>query len=104
VLAWALLGRGDQQAAALALAREAVEAAEREGRPEINEWLLLRVRVEAMSASGHDGEARAALAAALERLRAHAGSIGTPEMREKFLSLPHPARLRALARKWQLDG
>ena len=102
VLAWAMLGKGGGATAA-ALASEAVDLAQREGAPGINEWLLLRVRVEALAASGSQGQARSALMSALERLRAHAGSIAAPEVREKFLSLPHPARLRALAAEWQLD-
>jgi tetratricopeptide (TPR) repeat protein len=101
VLAWALLSKGGGPTAT-ALAREAVDLAEREGRPEINEWLLLRVRVEALAASGLSDEARGALRSALERLRRHAETIADP-VREKFLSLPHPARLRALAAAWQID-
>jgi hypothetical protein len=105
VLAWALLGKGGRDATvALALAEEALALTGREGRPEINEWLLLRVHAEALHAAGRPTEAATALRAALARLRAQRESIGEPGLGEKFLSLPHPARLLELTRAWRIDS
>jgi hypothetical protein len=60
VMAWAVLARGDARLA-LSYAQEAAALVEREGRPEINEWLLLWIHVEALLGCGE--RARAAQAA-----------------------------------------
>src|SRR5439155_6716816 len=80
VLAWALLGKGER-GAALAQAREAMELSEREGRSEINEWLLLWVHVEALAANDLAGEATGALRAAVARLDERADNIAERGLR-----------------------
>jgi tetratricopeptide (TPR) repeat protein len=96
-LAWATLARIELSRGA---AREALEAAEAAyailaspGGLEEGESLVRLAWAEALEAAGRHEEARAALAAAAERLRARADRISAPEVRERFLTaVPENAR------------
>jgi tetratricopeptide (TPR) repeat protein len=91
------LGKVD---AALATAREARALYDGLGACDENESLIHLMLAEALLASGARAEAKAALDAAHARLKARAASIGDPEMRASFLSLPVNARTETLAREW----
>jgi tetratricopeptide (TPR) repeat protein len=96
-LARALLAQG-RTVEALAEARAAHDLLEALGRVEDGEALVRLVLGEALAAAGEEGEARAALARAAERLGQRAAAITRKEWQESFLRrLPDHARTLALA-------
>jgi tetratricopeptide (TPR) repeat protein len=97
VHARALLGCGVPERAAAA-ASQAMDLLTSLGGVDSGESLIRLTYAEALFAVGAQTEARAALAAARERLLARAERIGDPRLREKFLgTVPENARTLALA-------
>ncbi|WP_437877924.1 protein kinase domain-containing protein [Sorangium sp. So ce513] len=96
---------GGRPAEALEAARRAEELAAALitalGHLEEGESQLDLVRAEALEACGARDEARAAIAAARDRLLKRAGRIANPAWRASFLeNVPEHARIQALARAW----
>jgi tetratricopeptide (TPR) repeat protein len=86
---------------ALAAAREAMDLLESQGGMEEGESTVRLVYAEALHATGDVGGARAAIAAARERLLERAAKISDPERRQGFLErVPDNARTLGLALKW----
>jgi tetratricopeptide (TPR) repeat protein len=97
----ARLARGDAEGA-LATARAAYAALERLGEIEEGESMVRLAHAEALSQTGARDEARAALAAAHERLLARAARIEEPAWRHRFLhEVPVNARILSLAEEWR---
>ncbi|WP_437783786.1 protein kinase domain-containing protein [Sorangium sp. So ce1097] len=99
---------GGRPAEALEAARRAEELAAALvtslGHLEEGESQLDLVRAEALEACGAREEARAAIAAARDRLLKRAGRIENPAWRASFLeNVPEHARIQALARAWLGD-
>ncbi|WP_438011534.1 protein kinase [Sorangium sp. So ce321] len=95
-LAQALLGLG-RAGEALAAAAEAMSLLESLGAVEEGESLVRLTYAESLAASGKPAEARAAIAAARERLLDRAARVGGPAFRERFLARRENARTLALA-------
>ncbi|MFO0590436.1 MAG: protein kinase [Polyangiaceae bacterium] len=94
----ALVARGKAEEALL-LARKGVELARSGGLLEMFAGTAELALAEAERALGHEAEARAALAAAEARVLAIADRLADPDVRARFLAVPHPnAEILAFAK------
>jgi len=99
-LAQVLLVQG-RAAEALPWARSAAAVLEELGGIEEREILVRLVHAEALAATGDRAAARAAIAAARDRVQAMAGRIREVELRRCFLTnVPENARTLQLATEW----
>lgn len=86
---------------AIEIARRAVASADARGQFIGDDMEPRLVLAEALQAAGHGDEARAAIASARERLRAHAALVQDPGVRRSLCEgVPVNARVLALARAW----
>jgi hypothetical protein len=91
------LGRVEE---ALPHAREAMALLEQLGSLLQGATLPPLILAQALDATGHAREARAAMAAAVTRLQRRAARFTNPEWRSRFLALLENRRTLELARAW----